>query len=134
MKKYLFIFFLCMATVISVGTLAKSFWKGTTLSAPEVKKRWGSEKLDFSKFKNGSTKDKSSMAYAIINDKTLIGKPIEFVRENLGSPDGFYFIDIYPAYIIQEGGNHNEETWQIVFKLNSKYQVKEVFIHKNCCD
>ncbi len=134
MKKYFFVILISLATAISIGSIAKSIWQGKTLSSSEVKKRWGSETLDFRKFKNGSLKDKSSMTYSILTNKDLIGKPVEYIRENFGSPDGFYFIDAYPAYIIQEGANHREETWQIVFKLNNKYQVKEILIHKNCCE
>ena len=74
------------------------------------------------------------MAYSIIKDSKLLGKSVKFIRENLGDPDGFYFIDSYPAYIIQQGKNHEEETWQIVFKLNEKYNVREIIVHKNCCD
>ena len=79
-------------------------------------------------------KIKASMAFAILTNKDLIGKPIEYIRESFGSPDGFYFIDSYPAYLIQEGKNHKEATWQIVFKLNDKYNVREIIVHKNCCE
>lgn len=99
----------------------------------DVQKEWGLEKIDFEKFKNGTSEIKSKMAFSIMTDKTLIGKSIDFIREKFGSPDGYYFIDIYPAYIIQEGTNSKEETWQIVFKLNEKYEVREVIVHKNCC-
>lgn len=45
-----------------------------------------------------------------------------------------HFIDTYPAYIIQSGKNKKEETWQIVFLLNSEYRVRDIIVHKNCCD
>lgn len=118
----------------SLALMAQSFWGGKVLNPKEVKEKWGNEKLDLKKFKEGSVQVKSSMAYSILSDKTLIGKSIEYIRDNLGNPDGFYFIDSYPAYIIQEGKNHKEETWQIVFKLNDKYNVREIIMHKNCCE
>ncbi|MBN8535992.1 MAG: hypothetical protein J0M15_02975 [Deltaproteobacteria bacterium] len=132
MKKKLII--LLFFAVFPLASNAQLFWGGKTLNPKEVKEKWGHEKLDLKKFKEGSVKVKSSMAYSILLDKTLIGKSIDYIRNNLGNPDGFYFIDSYPAYLIQEGASHKEETWQIVFKLNEKYNVREVIVHKNCCE
>lgn len=134
MKRKFLTLFITVTLLFSLGSFAKSFWQGKTLSSSEVKNKWGSNTLDFNKFKSGTLKDKSAMAYSILTNKDLIGKSIEYVRENFGTPDGFYFIDAYPAYIIQEGASHQEETWQIIFKLNNKYQVKEILVHKNCCE
>lgn len=114
--------------------MAQSFWGGKTMSPTQVKAKWGAEKLDPVKFKVASTEEKSKMAYSIMIDKNLIGKSIEYVRDTFGAPDGFYFIDSYPAYIIQMGKNRSEETWQIVFKLNNKYEVRDIIVHKNCCE
>jgi hypothetical protein len=119
---------------LCLGLYAQPFFKDKTLNKTQVKAKWGSNKLDFSLFKNGKPADKAKMAYSILANKELIGKPIEFIRESFGTPDGFYFIDIYPAYIIQEGETNKDQTWQIVFKLNEKYQVREVIVHLNCCD
>ncbi len=74
------------------------------------------------------------MAYEILMSKKFKGASVVDIREQLGPPDGFYFIDTYPAYIIQSGRNKKEETWQIVFLLNSEYRVRDIIVHKNCCD
>lgn len=122
------------ALLLGITLYAQPFFGGKTMRQSEVKKKWGSEKLNYEKFKAGSPELRSKMSYSIMIDKSLIGKSIDFIRENLGSPDGYYFMDIYPAYIIQEGTSSKEETWQIVFKLNEKYEVREIIVHKNCCN
>lgn len=125
---------LSFVLLFAVAAYTKSLIRGTTMSIDQVKKTWGSAKLDYEKFKVGDEKTRSSMAYSILSEKKLIGINVQSLREILGSPNGFYFIDSYPAYFIQIGRNHSEDTWQIVFALNSKYQVEEIFVHKNCCD
>lgn len=105
-----------------------------TLKPDDVKKRWGNEKLEYDKFKNGDVSIKAKMAYSIILDRSLINKNVKFIREKFGSPDGFYFIDIYPAYIIQEGSKSKDETWQIVFKLDIHFNFRDIIVHKNCCE
>lgn len=132
MKKFMGVFVL-IAVVGGLSLYAQPFFGGKTMKKTEVQKKWGTEKLDLEKFKNGEREIKAKMTFSIMTDKTFIGKSIDFIREKFGPPDGFYFIDIYPAYIIQEGTNSKEETWQIVFKLNEKYEVREVIVHKNCC-
>lgn len=134
MKKYLIGFVALGALVFSVGIVAQSFWGGKTLSASEVKKRWGNEPMDMQRFKDGDETLKAKMAFSILSNESLIGKSSAFIRKNFGDPDGFYFIDAYPAYIIQTGQNRFEETWQIVFKLNSKREVRGIIVHKNCCE
>lgn len=132
MKKLVGIIIL-IAAMGGLSLYAQPFFGGKTMKKAEVQKKWGAEKLDLEKFKIGEREIKAKMAFSIITDKSLIGKSIDFIREKFGAPDGYYFIDIYPAYIIQEGTNSKEETWQIVFKLNEKYEVREVIVHKNCC-
>lgn len=75
------------------------------------------------------------MAYQILmNKKKYLGMPVEDVRTTFGKPNGFYFIDTYPAYFIQEGKTHKEETWQLVFLLDENSKVRDVIVHKNCCE
>lgn len=119
---------------VAIAAGAKGIIRGTTMSSGDVKSKWGSEKLDFEKFKVGTAEVRAGMAYEILNDSSLIGKDVDFIREKLGSPNGYYFIDAYPAYIIQRGKNHSEDTWQIVFTLDRKYKVDDIFVHKNCCE
>ncbi len=116
---------------VSAALMAQSFWKGQTMSANQVAEKWGQESLDMTKFKDGDYSIKSKMAYSILTDKSLIGKNKKYIVDNFGSYDGFYFIDSYPAYIIQD---QPKEVWQIVFKINSDRQVREIIVHKNCCE
>ena len=118
MKKILASIVIVLAIIFSIGLYAQSFWGGKTLSARDVKNRWGNEKLDIEKFKSGSYDVKSKMAYSIITDKSFIGKSYDDIRKTFGENDGFYFVDTFPTYIIQRGKNHSEETWQIVFRMD----------------
>ncbi|MFN8790082.1 MAG: hypothetical protein ACK5Y2_01350 [Bdellovibrionales bacterium] len=120
--------------VASTVIYAQSFWGGKTMSSRDVKAKWGREKYDVQKFKEGSYDLKAKMAYWIMSDKSLIGRPYEEIREMFGENDGFYFIDTYPTYIIQRGKNHSEETWQLVFRMDNQFKVRDIIMHKNCCE
>lgn len=110
-------------------------WPGKVLTRDEVKKRWGDSPIDLEKFKNGNEESRARFAYAIIvNEKKYIGKSVNEIRSFFGQPDGFYFKDIFPAYLIQLAKTQKDEAWQIVFSLNNKGVVDSVFVHKNCCD
>ncbi len=131
MKKiFLFGFFM----VLGIGIFAQTFWGGDTLSSKEAKIRWGDATFDSNKFKNGDFLVKAKMASSIISDQKFIGKSIQEIKNLFGPNDGFYFIDTYPAYIIQQGKDHSEETWQIVFLMDNSYKVRSMLIHKNCCE
>jgi hypothetical protein len=101
----------------------------------QVKSKWGNEKFDPLKFKEGDQNVKAKMTYSLLKEESKwIGKDVDVVKKTLGNPDGYYFVDIHPAYIIQEGQNSKEETWQIVFLLDNSFKVKKLFVHRNCCD
>lgn len=116
---------------LSAALMAQSFWKGQTLSAAQVAEKWGQEPLVLTKFKAGDYPTKAKMAYSILTDKSLIGKTKKYIVDNFGSYDGFYFIDSYPAYIIQD---EPKEVWQIVFKIDSDRRIRDIIVHKNCCE
>ncbi len=120
--------------LLSMVVVAQTFWGGKTMRPNQVKEKWGTEKLDLKKFKSADFSLKSKMAYAIMTNKDLIGKSYEYIEENFGTHDGFYFIDTYPAYIIQDGKTHAEETWQLVFRMDNHYKVRDIIMHKNCCE
>lgn len=134
MKKIISIFFVSLALIFSKNLIAQSFWGGKTMSAKEVKAKWGDEKYDLKKFKEGSYEIKSKMAYSIMTDRTLIQKPYEEIKNIFGPNEGFYFVDTYPTYIIQRGKSHSEETWQLVFRMDNQYKVRDIIMHKNCCE
>ena len=135
MKRFAYISsFIIIIGCVSVFA-AGHFWRGTTINANQAKQRWGQTSFDPQKFKSGDAKVRASMASSIVSNQNLFrGKSITEIRELLGPTDGFYFKDIFPTYLIQIGQTHDEETWQLVFLLNSERTIDEVIIHKNCCD
>ena len=134
MKKILIAAGVFVIFIFSIFLYAQSFWGGKTLSPREVKEKWGSEPFELKKFKESSYDVKSKMAYSLMTDKSLVGKSYEDIRAMFGPNEGFYFIDTYPAYIIQKGKNRTEDTWQIVFKIGDGYKVRDIIVHRNCCE
>jgi hypothetical protein len=125
----------------SVGVLAfgsvvvgQHFWRGEVMSVSKVEKKWGSSPFDADKFRTGSMDVKAKMAASLIKGKKYIGKSVLDIRSELGDPDGYYFSDVYPAYIIEEGQTRDQDTWQIVFLLDKSRRITDVIVHKNCCD
>lgn len=114
-------------------SLAKSSWRGETLSLEQAEKRWGRSVFSEENFKNGSPEIKAKMAVEIVEKKIFVGSTIQEVETALGRHDGHYKNDFIPAYALNEGWKKNEDTWQLVFLPNSDRQIKDVFIHKNCC-
>jgi hypothetical protein len=115
--------------------VAKHFWRGETMSAADIEKKWGKSSFDASRFKGGDYKVRASMAASLLsNPRKYIGVDRSIVREQLGDFDGFYFSDMFPTYIIELGKNHEEDTWQIVFVLGREEKVSDIIVHKNCCD
>lgn len=114
--------------------VAKHFWRGKTMSVPAVEKTWGHDPFDACRFREGDAKTRSKMAKSMMSSKQFIGKSSEEIRKELGSWDGYYFPDMFPAYIIQDGRIEKGDTWQIVFLLDQHQKVTEVIVHKNCCE
>ncbi|MBC7741034.1 MAG: hypothetical protein H7061_02475 [Bdellovibrionaceae bacterium] len=133
-KKIVTALAIVFAIIFSVALYGQSFWGGKTMSAKQIKTKWGAEKLDADKFRTGNYEIKSKMAYAILTDKTLVGKSYDEIRKLFGENDGFYFVDTFPTYIIQRGKDHSEDTWQIVFRMDRNFKVRDVIMHKNCCE
>lgn len=134
MKKLLIASGAVVLILFSIGLGAQSFWGGKTMSPKAVKAKWGNEKFELEKFKIGDYSIKSKMAYSLLTDKSFIGKSHDEIRALLGPNDGYYFVDTFPTYIIQKGKNHSEETWQIVFRMDNDYRVRDIIMHKNCCE
>jgi hypothetical protein len=111
------------------------FWRGKTLSPEEVAARWGRAPLNLESFRKGPAAARASMAHSILlMQKQLKGKFVLDLRKEFGEPDGFYFSDVFPAYLIQEGKTRQDETWQIVFLLDRARKLDKIIVHKNCCD
>ncbi|MGE0763054.1 MAG: hypothetical protein AB7N80_07235 [Bdellovibrionales bacterium] len=132
MKKFVL---LTLAIFFSATLSAKHFWRGKTLSTQEVARQWGAAPFDAVKFKEGDEKVRAAMAHSMLTKrKEFIGKSVLEIRGQLGMPDGYYFSDVFPAYMIHRGKGANEDSWQIVFLLTNERRVDDVIVHKNCCD
>lgn len=106
----------------------------TFLTLKDVKKRWGHSNFDAAKFKNGSSEQRAKMAASILeNPKHFVGKTVPELREMLGEQTGYYRLDMFPAYLIEEGKVQGDESWQILFLLGDEYRIREIKVHKNCC-
>ena len=115
--------------------MAKTLWRGEIMPLKKVCSKWGESQFEISKFKSGSETIRAQMACSLIkNEKLFFGKDRSEIRSSLGTYDGFYFTDMFPAYMIQSGKSHEEDSWQIVFFLDNKEKIKEIAVHKNCCD
>jgi len=101
----------------------------------EVCSTWGEQKFEIEKFKLGTESERAKMACDLLkNQKQFKGFNLLKLRATLGSHDGFYFTDMFPAYMIHSGSSKNEDSWQIVFLLDINKAVDEVVVHKNCCN
>lgn len=126
---------LIIGVLFATALSAKHFWRGAVLSPSKVSEKWGQTSFGSKSFKEGDEKVRASMAYSILkNKKDFIGKSVADIREQFGTADGFYFADVFPAYMIQRGKSSSEESWQIVFLLDKERRVDDVIVHKNCCD
>jgi hypothetical protein len=103
-----------------------------------AKEKWGNQKFDAEKYKNGDEKTKASMIADLVESKILIGTSVSDLTTLLGRKNGYFFDESYPAFIFIVGSppkkieknSFNEDTWQIVCLLNKDQKVSEVLIHR----
>lgn len=131
MKKFALIAIFLTTVGFGGFAVAKHFWRGETMSVSRAEKLWGREDFVPAVFRAGESKTRAKMIGSLIASKWFVGKSVEAIRKELGDWDGYYFSDMFPAYIVQDGRVHNGETWQIVFLLDRDRKVSEVIIHKN---
>lgn len=125
------ILFLCYGGLIS----AKHFWRGEVMSVEMVGQKWGKTPFETKVFKNGDEKQRAQMAYSLLNHQNqFVGKDRLEIRSELGDPDGFYFSEMFPAYMIETATSREQNSWQIVFLLDRDEKVSQIIVHKNCCD
>ena len=130
--KYKIFFLLLLA--LSTLAVAKHFWRGKLKPLNDVCALWGEQKFSIEKFKSGNESERAKMACDLLkNQNKFKGFDLLKLRATLGSHDGFYFTDIFPAYMIYTGASTSEDSWQIVFLLNNDKKVDEIVVHKNCC-
>ena len=116
---------------------AKHFWRGETMSLKKVCKTWGSLPLDIAKFKQAEEDEatRAKMTCSLLkNQKNYIGKDSSEIIKEIGYPDGHYFSDMIPAYIIGGINKTDKNTWQIVFLIDNQEKISKIIVHKNCCD
>lgn len=135
MKKASLYSLIAIMVAYSFFVAAKHFWRGETLSTSKTCQRWGEQSFEANKFKSANETDRAQMACSILKSvKTFVGKDRSDIRKELGDHDGFYFSDMFPAYMIETAKERGQDSWQIVFMLNNKQKVSEIIVHKNCCD
>jgi hypothetical protein len=129
-----FLFTLTIA-VSGVALPAGTFSRNEFLSIKEAEKKWGKAQFDTKKFKEGNEAQKASMSVSLILSKRFIGKPLKSVRDELGSPDGYFENDAIPAYILTpDSKDKKTDVWQLIFLPDKDWKkIDEVKIHKNCC-
>ena len=122
--------------------LSQALWSATDLylanqefMAPDkAVTLWGHKPFSADEFKNGDLTIRASMAASLIEGKALIGKTPKQVRDTLGSSTGYFWNKDIPAYFLDEGSKEKDhETWQLIFLPDSKGNIGDVRIHKNCC-
>lgn len=122
--KLLLVSIICMAAAFAS---AQKILRGHILSISEVEKKWTPQAFDEAKFKKANAADRAKMAADLIKRNPYKGKTSVDVRNSLGSWDGFYHFDIFPAYLI----GAEEENWQLVFILDRHNKVDRVVVHEN---
>lgn len=133
MNKTFFIILPMFIILFSFFVYAQHFWRGETMPTRTIQKMWGKSDFSAEVFKSAAPEVRAKMAYSLIKSKKYIGKSALKVRDELGSTDGYYFSDIYPAYIINEPQKKGDDVWQIVFLLKNDRTISDVIVHKNCC-
>ena len=135
MKKVSFLLIVTFLVLLAGFVLAKHFWRGETLKKQQVCSKWGEVNFNAKKFREGDEKVRAKMACSLLkNQKQFMGKDRYDIRKELGDHDGFYFTDMFPAYMIHTAKKIGEDSWQIVFLLNRDEKVSEIIVHKNCCE
>lgn len=107
---------------------------GQQLEQSQIKDKWGDHPINLEKFKTGELKDRSSMAFQLIQNKNkYIGKTPTEIRELFGYSNGRYVNELFPAYVIEveeEPNSKAKEMWQLVFLVGKNRKIDDVVIMK----
>ena len=107
----------------------------TFMNLEKAEKKWGAKPFDPKEFRNGNQSVRATMAVGLIKSQRYVGKPISFVREELGEWDGYFESDEIPAFLVESKDKGSKEAWEILFLVDKTGRhIAEVRIHKNCCD
>ncbi len=106
------------------------------LSARETCRRWGERPLDVATFR-ASEEDKSTraaMACSLLRTQDdYVGMNRREILALFGNPDGYYYTEMQPTYLVEVAKTESQDTWQIVFLIDRDRKVYEAVVHKNCC-
>ena len=139
MKKYIAggiaLNLLCLLTVFPVQAYRQS---KELMSREKVCQRWGEHPLDIERFKYAENNEtlRAKMACSLLNpenQKIYAGKSAIQIRNIFGFPDGYYMNEAFAAYLIETADQRGQDSWQILFLLDSDRKVSEIVVHKNCC-
>lgn len=106
------------------------------LSTCEVCQRWGEQPLDIAAFRSAEEDEatRAAMACSLLRTQDdYVGMHRLEIRPLFGDPDGYYYTEIQPAYLIETAKTMGEDSWQIVFLIDRDRNVRKVVVHKNCC-
>ncbi len=139
MKKNRVLLFLILASLwgitwVCFGAGQVYLEQGKFLNLEETKKKWGQKSFLGEAFKAGTAKDRAPMVYDLIKRKIFVGKTAVEVRSLLGPTSGYFWSEQIPTYFVEEGWSEKKDSWQLVFLIDENERVKEVRVHKNCCD
>ena len=74
------------------------------------------------------------MAVDIVKNNLYVDKDLNILRNELGTPDSYFFSDTIYAYKIMPFPGPKKEVWHLIFIPDETLtKVKEVKIHKKCC-
>lgn len=97
----------------------------------EAKLIWPQKKLDTKLFQTRRYEFRQMMVVDLIESGFFIGKPLTFLREKLGAPDGdYYYNDSNYTYALTNKGNAD---WILTFISNDTGVVERIIIRKSCC-
>ena len=106
------------------------------LTTYEVCQRWGERPLDIAAFRSAEEDEatRAAMACSLLRTQDdYVGMSRLEVRPLFGDPDGYYYTEMQPAYLIETAKTMDEDSWQIVFLIDRDRNVRKVVVHKNCC-
>ena len=132
---------LCLSLVF--GGAALSFlvpmWQLVSpdyLSVSEVCRRWGERPLDIAAFRSAEEDEaaRAAMACSLLRTQDdYVGMYLLEIRPLFGDPDGYYYTETQPAYLIETAKTMDEDSWQIVFLMDRDWNLRKIVVHKNCC-
>lgn len=107
------------------------YWCNNRLFLWEASFLWPQEPFSESKFKSGSTQERSRMVVDLIHSKKLLGVASDKIHEKLGEETGdYYHTDSNFTYRLTERGSAD---WILTLVPGDDGNIAKSFIRKSCC-